>query len=164
MAYALQSMLKIRGMREDRAQTALAVARHARDIAERALEERREKTRAYDATKEPRRDKVYAAVLGRVVSRQDLELAREAVTRIDEESMLLHQDEEHAAEEHRAKERMADEAHGVYVAAAKEKAKIEEHRKLWEEEDNKQREALADAEMEEFAGRKMIADDDDSFD
>jgi len=164
MAYALQSMLKIRGMREDRAQTALAVARHARDVAEQALEERREKRRQYDETKEPRRDRIYAAVVGRVVSRQDLELAREAVTQIDEESMLLHQDEEHAAEEHRTKERLADEAHGTYVAAAKEKAKIEEHRKIWEDEDRRQREMLADAEMEEFSGRTMTADDDDTFD
>jgi len=157
-------MLKIRGMREDRAQTALAVARHARDVAERALDERREKRRRYDETRESRRDGLYGAVVGRVVSRQDLEQVREAVTRIDEESMLLHQDEEHAAEEHRAKERKADEAHGVYVAAAKERAKIEEHRKIWEDEDRRQREALADAEMEEFTGRTMTADDDDTFD
>lgn len=164
MAYALQSMLRIRGMREDRAQTALAVARHARDVAERALWERREKRRRYDETKESRRDTAYAAVIGRPVSRQDLDLVREAVAQIDEESMLLHQDEEHAADEHRAKERQADEAHGVYVAAAKEKAKIEEHRKMWEDEDRKQREMLADAEMEEFTGRTLTADDDDTFD
>jgi len=164
MAYALQSMLRIRGMREDRAQTALAVARHARDIAERALDERREKRRQYDETKEPRRDELYGAVVGRVVRRLDLELVREAVTQIDEQSMLLHRDEEQAAEEHRTKQRQADEAHGVYVAAARERAKIEEHRKIWEEEDRKQREMLADAEMEEFTGRTMTADDDDTFD
>jgi len=164
MAYALQSMLKIRGMREDRAQTALAVARHARDVAERVLEERHEKRLAYDETKEPRRTKAYAAVIGRVVSRGDLELVREAVTRIDEEALLLRRDEDQAAEEHKTKEAAAETAHGEYVAAAKEKAKIEEHRRMWEDEDRKQREALADAEMEEFTGRKLTADDDDTFD
>lgn len=164
MPYALQSMLRIRGLREDRAQTAMVSARLARDLAERALEERQKRSRMFDAEKEPRRDRAFAAVMGRVVRREDLELVRESVTRIDEESMLLRRDVDKAASEHRAKETAAETARGVYIAAAKERMKIEEHRRLWEEEDRRQREALADAEMEEFAGRRLTADDDDSFD
>jgi len=164
MSYELQPMLRIRGLREDRAQGALVVARHARDVAERELEVRREKRRAYDETKEARRDRIFDAVVGRAVSRQDLDLAREAVSEIDEESMLLHRDEDRAADEHRAREAEAEAAHVVYVSAAKERMKISEHRKIWEEEDRLQREALSDAEMEEFAERRMTADDDDTFD
>jgi len=164
MAYALQSMLKIRGMREDRAQTELATARYALGVAERELASRHERRMDYDKTKEPRRDRVYEAVIGKVVSRQEVELAREAVARIDEEALLLRHDEDAAAQERQRREQTATLAQRAYFAAAKERVKIEEHRKLWEEEDRRQREALADAEMEEFAGRTLVAEDDDTFD
>ena len=46
----------------------------------------------------------------------------------------------------------------------KNKMKIEEHRAMWEEEDRKEREYRADAEMEDFTGRMQVGDDDDTFD
>jgi len=164
MAYALQSMLRIRGMREDRAQTELATARYALGVAERELAARRERRMDYDKTKESRRDRVYEAVIGKVVSRQEVELAREAVTQIDEQALLLRRDEDAADQERQQRESFARVAQLAYFAAAKDRTKITEHRKLWEEEDRRQREALADAEMEEFAGRKLVAEDDDTFD
>ena len=50
------------------------------------------------------------------------------------------------------------------MAASKQKMKIEQHRLAWMEEDKKIQEQAEDAEMEEFTGRRMIADDDDSLD
>ena len=164
MAYALQSMLKIRGMREDRAQTELAGARVARTRAEREHDERTSRLAAYDRTKEERRDRVYEAVMGRVVKREDLDRAREAVTRIDEEGLLLAEAEIKARDVLAKREAEAESARIRFVAASKNLAKIEEHRKAWEEEDRKMQEMLADAEMEEFSGRRMVGDDDDSLD
>ena len=89
MAYALQPMLKIRVMREDRAGVELTGARRARAAAETVRDEKAEEREAYDATKEQRRDRVYDAVMGRVVTMDDLDKARAAVTKIDEESFLL---------------------------------------------------------------------------
>jgi len=164
MAYALQSMLKIRVMREDRAGVELTGARRARSAAETVRDEKREAREAFDDTKDERRDRIYAAVMGRVVKMDDLDRARAAVTKIDEESLLLAEAERKAQEELDQKDAEEASAHVRYVAASKKKAKIEQHRIAWEEEDRKQQEILADAEMDEFTGRKMIADDDDSFD
>ncbi len=164
MAYALQSMLKIRAMREDRAGTELTGARRERSAAERVMEEKKETRAKFESTKEERRDRVYDAVIGRVVSMEDLDKARDAVTRIDEESMLLAEAERQAADDLQKKSDAAESARIRYVDAAKNKSKIEQHRAAWAEEDRKMQEMMADAEMEEFTGRKMISDDDDSLD
>ena len=164
MAYALNDMLKIRAMREDRAGTELTGARRARAAAERVRDERAETRRRFDATKDERRERVYDAVMGRVVSMDDLDRARAAVTRIDEEAMLLAEAERHAQDELAKRDRAAEAAHVRFVAASRKKAKIDQHRLAWEQEDRRMQEMRADAEMDEFTGRRMTADDDDSFD
>ena len=164
MAYVLQPMLRIRGMREDRAQTVLAGARRARLQAEQELERKQEKRAQFEETKEARRDGIFDTIMGRPVSLQDINDVRCSVSQIDEQAVLLEQDERQAEDRLKAKEQEVETARVEHVLAAKDLAKIEEHRKAWDEEDRKMREMLADAEMEEFTGRKLVSDDDDSFD
>ena len=54
MSYPLQSMIRIRTMREDRAATDLTRARRARTAAERTLREKTEAVERYEETKEER--------------------------------------------------------------------------------------------------------------
>lgn len=164
MAYALESMLKIRAMREDRAGTELTGARRARSAAERVLAEKTDARVRFESTKDARRDKLYAAVIGQVVSMDDLDRVRAAVTTIDEEGVLLAEAESRAQTEFDKKDQSAAAAKVRFTLAVKNKAKIDQHRLAWEEEDRKQQEMQADAEMEEFTGRRMVSDDDDSFD
>ena len=77
MAYALQSMLRIRAMREDRAATELTAARREVTRAQERLSQRKRDLEEYEATKEARRDRIFEAVVGRAVSMEDLDLARE---------------------------------------------------------------------------------------
>ena len=166
MAYALQSMLKIRGMREERAQTELAAARSARAQAQHELEKKIEERQKFEETKEERRDKIFDTVMGRVVTMTDLDNVRSAVSGIDEQGMLL-EEAEHKAE-HVLEEREAETevARGRFAAASKDLAKIVEHKSVWEEEYAKLKEMAADAEMEEFTGKKLheLSEDDDSMD
>ena len=166
MAYALQSMLKIRGMREERAQTELVGARIARAKAERELEEKTADREKFDETKEERRDKIFDAVIGRVVSMDELDQARSAVSRIDEEGMLLVEAEHQAEHLLQTRDEETEAARVKFAVAMKNKAKIDQHRLIWEEEDRKMQEMLADAEMEEFTGKKLTetSEDDDSMD
>lgn len=164
MPYALQSMLKIREMREDRAGTELTGARRARAVAEQERDAKRDKRREFEATKDERRDRVYAAVIGRVVSLDDLDDARAAVTRIDEEGMLLVEAENKAQQQLDVRDKEAEAAKVRYIAASRNKMKIEQHKAIWEEEDRREQERKSDSEMEEFTGRKMVGEDDDSID
>jgi len=164
MAYELQPMLRIRGMREDRAQTELAGARRSRRQAEQILEQKQERRSQFEATKEERRDQLFGKVIGKPVTLDELNDVRSEVSQIDEQSVLLEQDEHKAADVLQTKEEAVKNAHNAFVLAAKDLAKIEEHRKAWDEEDRKMQEMRADSEMEEFTGRKLVSDDDDSFD
>ena len=163
MAYALQSMLRIREVREDKAQTALAGARRVRFEAEKAKEEREQDFARFEETKDERRDAIFEAVMNKVISKEKLDLAEEGVARIDEEGILLRDNVHQAEAVVREKLKLEDEAHGFYLAAMKNRQKIAEHRAIWEEEDRKDREYRAEMELEDFTGRKQ-ADDDDSFD
>ena len=78
MAYALESMLRIRVMREDRAGKDLVAARHAREVAQVELDARKRKLDAYAQTKEERRDKVFDTILGRPVPRDEIDRVRAA--------------------------------------------------------------------------------------
>ena len=164
MAYALQPMLRIRTMREDRAQADLSAARRVRTEAERARDARKDDLAKYEETKEERRDAIFAAVMGRVVNMESIEVMQEGVARIDEEGVLLHDNVIRAEDEVKKKLGLEEEAHDVYRQASKNRMKIEEHRKIWEEEDRKDREYRADLELEDFTGRKKTDDNDDTFD
>ena len=154
MNYPLQSMLKIRTMREDRAGTALTSARRARKEAADELETRRRDRAAYLETKESRRDRIYDQVMGRPVGLDALDDVRTAVTRIDEEGVLLERAEQEAEDALRKKEREAETARIEFVGASRNRMKIDEHRKIWIEEARHEEERAADAEMEEFTGKK----------
>ena len=154
MNYPLQSMLKIRLMREDRAGTALTSARRARKQAADELEARRRARADYLTTKEERRDRIYDQVMGKPVKLDALDDVRTAVTRIDEEGVLLERAEQEAEDALEKKERAAESARIAFVGASRNRMKIEEHRKVWTEEMRIEEERAADAEMEEFMGKK----------
>ena len=164
MAYALESMLRIRVMCEDRAGKDLVAARHAREAAQTELDARKRKLHAYAQTKEVRRDRVFDTIIGRPVPRDEIDRVRTAISQIDEEGVLLTDGVRRAEADLETKEQETDKAHGRFVAAVKERAKVSQHREIWMEEDRRMQELRADAEMEEFTGRKMTDDDSDDFD
>ncbi len=163
MAYALQSMLRIRTMREDRASAELSAARQEVRNAEKTLEERKEDLRQFEETKEERRDKIYEAVLGHAISLDDLERVREGVARIDEEGVLKADNVTMAAAKLKEKENLAETAREGFVKASKERMKITEHKAMWEVEMAKEQEHRQEIELEDFTGKKNKekSEDDD---
>ena len=158
MAYALQSMLRIRTMREDRAATELTAARREVARAQAALERRRCALAEYEATKEERRDRIYEAVLGRAVSMDDLDRAREGVSRIDEEGSIKADNVVQAEAELKKCRDNAEASRLAFVSASKNRMKITEHRAIWETEEAEAMERRQEAELEDFTGKK-VADD-----
>lgn len=147
-------MLKIRVMREDRAGTALTSARLARKAAADELEKRRRERAAYLETKDERRDRIYDQVMGRSVGLDTLDDVRTAVTRIDEEGLLFERAEQEAEDVLKKKDREAETARIEFVGASRNRMKIDEHRKIWVDETRLEEERVADAEMDEFTGKK----------
>lgn len=164
MAYVLESMLRIRAMREDRASEELVAARHAQEQAAANLSECKVRLQQWSDSKEERRNRVFDAIIGVPVKRTDIDLAKEAVARIDEEGVLLNDGVVRAKAELEEREKLSESAHRRYVVATRNHEKIVQHKSIWAEEERKIQEYAADAELEEFAGRRMFDDESDDFD
>ena len=152
--YILQPLLRIREMREDRATGELTAARQALAVAEETLAARQHDLAVFEETKEERRDRIYATVIGRAVSREQLDMATEGVARIDEEGALKADNVARAEAERQAREKAADAARARLNLATKNRMKIDEHRAVWQTEEAKVQEDRAEAELEDFTVRK----------
>ena len=141
-------------MREDRASGELTAARQAVAAAEEELAARSRELEEYEATKEKRRDKIYENIIGRTVSRDQIDLATEGIARIDEEGVLKADNVKRAEAERKAKEEAAEIARANLNLATKNRMKIDEHRSVWLIEEAKAQEARAEGELEDFTVRK----------
>ena len=141
-------------MREDRATGELTAARQAVAAAESALEERRRELARYEETKEERRDRIYAAIIGRSVSRERIDIANEGVARIDEEGVLKADNVTRAQDELRKCEEIAETARQNLSLATKNRMKIDEHKAIWIAADAAEQEHRAEGELEDFMVRK----------
>ena len=155
MAYVLQPLLRIRQMREDRATGELSVARRERAAAEATLEERRKDLARYEETKEERRDRIYDAIMGRPVGRDQIDLAAEGVARIDEEGVLKADNVKRAEADVKTCADREGAARQRLNLATKERMKIDEHRSVWLSEEAAEQEARAEGELEDFTVRKQ---------
>jgi hypothetical protein len=158
MAYALESMLRIRTMREDRAATELTAARREVVRAQEALAQRRNDLAEYEVAKEARRDSIFSAVMGRAVSMADLDRAREGVARIDEEGILKADNVVQAEAELQKRRDYAETSRRMFVSASKNRMEITEHRAVWELEELEAAERRQESELEDFTGKKVIDD------
>ena len=154
MPYTLQPLLRIRTMREDRATGELTAARQALAVAEEALTARRHDLAEWEETKEERRDRIYDAIIGREVSRDQIDLANEGVARIDEEGVLKADNVKRAEGVVKEKADAAELARTNLNVAIKNRMKIDEHRAVWLTEEAREQEARAEGELEDFVVRK----------
>ena len=141
-------------MREDRAAGELTAARQALVAAEETLAARRRELEDFEATKDERRDSIYAAVMGRTVSREQLDMVTEGVARIDEEGALKADNVVRADAERQKCEEGVETARVNLNVATKNRMKIDEHRAVWLTEEAKAEEARAEGELEDFTVRK----------
>jgi len=152
--YTLQPLLRIRTMREDRAAGELTAARQALVSAEETLAARRRELEDFESTKDERRDSIYAAVMGRTVSREQLDMVTEGVARIDEEGALKADNVVRADAERKKCEEGVETARVNLNVATKNRMKIDEHRAVWLTEMAMAEEARAEGELEDFTVRK----------
>lgn len=142
-------------MREDRASGELSAARRELAAAEAALEARRRDLAVYEETREERRDRIYDAIMGHAVSREQIDLANEGVARIDEEGALKADNVARAEEERKKREEATVVAKLNLSVAMKNRMKIDEHKSIWFAADVAEQEHRAEGELEDFVVRKL---------
>ena len=146
-------------MREDKASGELTAARRAVRSAEAAVEDRRRELAEFERTRDERRDRIYDTIMGRPVSRDQIDLAQEGVARIDEEGALKADNVVRAESELKKREDEAEAARANFVTATKNRMKIDDHRAVWQTEAAKEEEHRVEGELEDFTGRKQNLDD-----
>lgn len=151
-------------MREDRASAELSAARQAVRQAAQVVVEREAELAEFDKTKDERRDRIYAAILGHSITREECDLALEGVARIDEEGVLKADNVKMAQAELKKKEEAAEDARTNFVKASKERMKISEHKAVWVAEEAKEQEHRQEFELEDFTGKKNKENMDDNED
>jgi type III secretion protein O len=161
MAYALESLMKIRLRREDAARSELTAAQLKVAEAKNELEARKNDLLEYERTKDERRDRIYAAVIGRTVTADDLALAREGVSRIDDEGNLKADNVVRAEGVLKDRQNEAAVAREGFVLATKNRMKIDEHRENYLREEAAWAERRQEIELEDFTGKKVIDDRDE---
>ena len=154
MSYMRQPVFGIRTMREDRATGALTAARRALAAAEEALEARKRDLAAYEETKEERRDRIYDAIIGRPVSREQIDLANAGVARIDEEGALKVDNVARAEEDRKKRAEATGVARHNLALATRNRMKIDEHKSVWLAIEAAEEERRAEGELEDFVVRK----------
>ena len=141
-------------MREDRATGELTAARRALAEAEEVLAARQRDLAEYEDTKDERRDRIYDAIIGREVSRDQIDIANEGVARIDEEGVLKADNVKRAEGVVKEKADAAEVARANLNVDIKNRMKIDEHKAVWIAEEAKEQEARAEGELEDFIVRK----------
>jgi type III secretion protein O len=155
MAYLLQPLLSIRKMREDRAAGELTAARRAVHDAEETLEARKKELADFEKTKDERRDRIYDAIMGHPVTREQIDLANEGVARIDQEEALRTDNMHRADADLKEREKAADAARAVFAEATRNRMKIDEHKAVWNAAEALDAERRAEGELEDFTVRKL---------
>lgn len=158
MAYVLQSLLTIRTRREDTARGELVAARQKMAQAQQELSVRKAELQAYEDTREARRDRIYSAIIGRVVNPTDLEMAREGIARIDEEGNLRANNVLRAEDVVREREQEVEAARADFVVATKNRMKLDEHRLDWQRQALSLEDYRQEIELEDFTGKKVQDD------
>ena len=144
MPYLLQPLLRIRMMREDRASGELVAAKRELARAEEALQARQQDLKEWENTKDERRDRIYQAIIGQTVSRDQIDMANEGVARIDEEGVLKADSVNRAEQDRKRCESVAETARQNLNMAIKNRMKIDEHKAVWMKEEAAEQEARAE--------------------
>ena len=119
------------------------------------MEARRKELALYEETREERRDRIYAAIIGQPISRDRLDIASEGVARIDAEGALRADNVKRAEQDVKERADKEAEARNNLNLATKDRMKIDEHRQVWVAEEAAEQEFREEIELEDFTGRKQ---------
>jgi exonuclease VII small subunit len=155
----LKDLLRIRHMREDAAASQCTSERKRVAAAEESLQSRQKAAADFHAWRLRREDELYAEVVRQPVHRGDLDELRSHIDHLRAEELAL-EAQVHEAEKHlkECQDALA-KAHLAWQQAIRDREKISEHREQWVQEEARERETLAEKELEDFRVRASEQDD-----
>ncbi|MEJ5301181.1 MAG: YscO family type III secretion system apparatus protein [Thermodesulforhabdaceae bacterium] len=151
MKYVLDDLLRIRLLREERAERELLMRRQELNNAIRFLREREEDLARYRLWRPLEEEKLFKEVQNKLVKREDVENLRIKIGLLREREIAKEGEVQEAKRKLQEAENLFNKAKNSYREALQGRQKIEEHRKVWLLEAKKQEEEKSDKELEEFS-------------
>ncbi len=148
--YPLQSLLTVRHFREEGAKSEVRAAERRLAEAREEVRKREEELERYRAWRPKEENRRYDAILGEVMSLDDVAEFRASLGKLAEGEQEREQAVADAEKAVARKEQEVTAALEAVATARKEAAKIEAHRDIWLAEAQKESERQEDLEMEEF--------------
>lgn len=149
--YELQDLLRIRDMRKDRAQKELFKAKKKLQEAEEFLQEKKAKEAEFIEKKPFFIDQVYQNMLQKVQFKKNyMDLVNLKLGKLDEHQMKLAIEVEKAQNKYEEAQKDVVTCQENLQKARVNLDKIEEHKKIWVEEQNALEELSQDKELEDF--------------
>ena len=150
MKYELQDLLNVRKIREDNAAAEVTLRRQLVAEAEQNVVRRKQELQDYIQWRIQREQELYDSVMQQEVHLNDLEELKLDVQ--------ILRDKEHAYKEKiiEAEKQLKDAQDNLetakqkYTEAVRNREKLDEHKKIWTEEAEKEQEFEAEKEMEDF--------------
>lgn len=153
-AYPLAPLARIRRLREDAAVMECAAREKALLAARQETLARRKILEDYLVWRKKEEDRRYQEILGKEMSRQDLDVFKSGVAALREKDNALLEAVEEACRAEEEAARRRDDAAKTLKLRRKDKEKIDVHREIWRVGEAREAERREDLEMEEFTGAK----------
>ena len=149
--YELQDLLRIRDMRKDRAQKELFKAKKKLQEAEQFLQEQKNKEAAFIEKKPFFIEQIYKNMLQKVQFKKNyMDIVNLKLGKLDEHQMKLAIEVEKAQNKYEEAQKDVVTCQENLQKARVNLDKIEEHKKIWVEEQNALEELTQDKELEDF--------------
>ncbi len=149
--YELQDLLRIRDMRKDRAQEDLFKAKKQLQEAEKFLQEKKDKEAEFIAKKPGFIELIYQNMLQKVQFKKNyMDIVNLKLGKLDEHQMKLAIEVEKAQNKYEEAQKNVATCKENLQRARVNLDKIEEHKKIWVEEQNALEELAQDKELEDF--------------
>ncbi len=158
--YPLASLLSARQFREDEAAREVAAARRKVEEAKEAAETAETTWHDYQKWRPGEEVRLFEEIRGKEMPLSGLDSHRDDIQALRSRELRLEELFHEAEEAVRTAEKAAEEAKERHTETVKDRRKIEEHKKVWLNEEAKRQEAAEEAELEEFTGKSREDNED----
>jgi hypothetical protein len=162
MKYVLEDLLKVRDFRETSAGNEVKKKKGRLLHAERVVKAKEDEVSDYHSWRLEKEESMYEEVKNKQITLQDLDGLKFRVASLRENEAALENDLLEAERDRNLATEELEKAQSTYRLAVREKRKIEEHKKIWLGDMQKEEERAQDKEMEEFQKQMKSMDEMES--
>jgi type III secretion protein O len=150
MAYILEDLLRVRKFREDAAAAELTRCRKLVAEAEEQVELRKRELQEYVQWRLKREEEMYREVMQKPIHLNDLEDLKVSIQILRDDELKYEERIITAEKQLNEARQELEQAQAAYRQAVKDREKLEEHKEMWLEEEQKLQEAQAEKEIEDI--------------